>query len=1349
MEGEYAPVTSQMETIPNPAHATNPALPATIDTKISAFVIDTKALNDKVITPSSFVDGSNNQKYFAQSITIKGGYSSEIPYEYDPAKYKTTIRQNESGDGSVTDYLIYIADPTIRYAYKEDNEGNSGYTEGNMYGAIGANDGEASEVKTMPIQVDGVTLINDLAASGTKGSAIYYPDYKDATAPAKTVDEAHSVNVGSEVTYYTDENMNVKSDAETEYYTTRIYYTDEGKTNLSPNNIPTSYFVESGESKPNPAKILITKTEVIGSGNKTSDNPAVASAVYIGKNGGPALIYNTVFHSNYGMPLDAWNTINVNNTFGMNAGLVRLQDTDNVKDASSHVVKSQIHNSALWKNNWNASKVNYDAQFVIPGVSVGTSNGEIVVTGDGISNFTYNSFTGGNVSHASGDVVVANKYNTGLTNDNTDLGSGPNFVDPENVDVFARNFDIKPSVRLLNKGMDESLTSGSGVYYTLVVNNKYDFSLASTTDKDALNRNRLNTPRIDIGAYEFQGSLLNILYVDPNKSHSDEATGENWEKAFGYGDLQDAVDLAAISHMTSPTQESYVFVKGNSSTNTGNNTNETLIIRDGVTVYGSIVSSYDDWHAIKKSDGVTSKYDTIKDFIDDMTSNREGVASNAASKTIVTGIKTSEFTEFKGQVIDETDPLNPVTYSTPALVDGFVVTNPEPTEPVVKLVNPSEDGVIVVRDVVVADNDMTMVSDVTNVNVAEVSNGLIYEVLMRDNKAKGNGVVLKVANTEENSSIKTRGFAVNVTVEGKTVDVDGNSLVDTDGGQIFNSITNSIETGAAKGAYGNIKNKGISGYFYNIADPNLNYQLTETSKYIDMCDGTVNPLNGVDGAENLVQFINYDTDRDILGNPRLLVGVTDGKLGDGANLLDRGAFETWKVDSRKVVSEVLKINEVKKQFFCGEQGTISQNGAYATGHDFIKKHFYPHDGSVVYIMEGNDLVIDAFDPTHEVKPTPHNPGFMLVKEGANFYGNGRPATCAYLAIERQVRKGGNIVAVPYAMNYDLSSSVAKVTNDGAGDLVLEGKIGKASQYSGDERMDWKYIFQTTATNCWDQISVANANQGVLFEPHGQWYDNGADANTEVTLRFTGKGANMTDYIYTEEGVSKTVILTKNDDAQSTNNGADFTDELDMGWNCFGIPYLVSDYKPYQKVSIGATPGDAEKNKVVENSSTGEYSMNIPHTLWLYYDGKLNSSSQQAAPDNSKVNGDGGYYSVKSWSSTYGDWHLASTATPCLWVGEGIFTQTATLDDTETLKFWLPVAPAMSAPSSAKSNRNVRYYVDTTGILDTDKAEGAELIATEYYTAGGARVNKPVRGVVTIIKKIYSNGVVNTSKLYIK
>lgn len=1267
MEGEYTPVT-----------------PQTVGgNKYHAFVIDTESLNGTTITPSGFNDGTNNAQYYAQSLTIKGGYSSELMYEYDPAQYKTVIRQNNTNDGASTDYLLYIADPTLRYAYGESSPGVSGYNDSNKQGATYGTDPatESATARTMPIQVDGVTLINDRATAGTKGSTIYYPDYPDAVAPATTITEAHSISVGGKVVYYeTKEEMDkVDSDGVTHIGETVDYETEFALITET-----------NAETISNPAKLVITKTHVVGSGSRAAETPATASAVYIGKNGGSALIYNSVFHSNYGMPLDAWNTVNVNNTFGLNAGKVNLTGT-----------ASEMHNSALWRNN-PTSATTYGAQFT------------------GATNYVYNSYTG---------CTTDANNNTALADMNSNIAEGPNFVDPENADIEARNFDIKPSVRLLNKG---SLTDVEGWYYDKVMHHSlgnskyanYDYALIPTTGVDVMNRPRF-AHNIDVGAYEFQGSLLNPLYVDPNKSHSDAATGENWDNAFGYGDIQNAMDLAALYHMNTPAEEAYVFVKGASATNKDLHTNESLTIRDGVTVYGSIISSYSDWHGMKDAGGVNSKYNDIPNYIKDMTSIREGVASNGASKTVVSSISTAENSRFDAQ-----------SGTTPALVDGFVVSPADPaqqpTAPVINVTNPSENAAIGLRNIIVADNDLSGAPDAagTDIDVAQVSNGLIYEVLMRDNKPKGTGAVLRMSD---------RGYAVNVTVEGKTIGADGSQPVDGNAGfdaekaaHIFNSITNSITpttpvTPHAAGGerpYGNITNKHISGYFYNIADPNLNYQLTETSKYIDQCDVNEDSADGELHPSflpaNLAKFITYRTDRDILGNPRVLASVTDqGKV-------DRGAFETWKVQN------------TPHKFICGDQGTIAANGTYtASKYSLIKKHYYPHDGSVCYIMEGHDLVIDPVDE-HEVKPTPHNPGYMLVQEGASFYGNGRPATCAYVAVERKVQREGSIVSMPYDMDYYADANIPSYDESGYLTFLRPYAIEDVMDYNGTMRSDWQYKIQSSDSPCWmhNEDDVILANKGVYIQPAVEAYF--AEEEKQKTYRFTAKGTGIDDYVYVENSPVKSVTLTQNDDRESTGGAADFTKPEDMGWNCVGLPYLVSNYQSYDWVDptdpLAACAG---------TQLTDRRRMHIPHQMWLWYDGT------QDAKGNTNLSR-GGYYSVNSWDAASWATHEDEAA---IWVGEGIFLQTASNTGTETVQFYLPDYKTLTSSTRRQMRLRLTDAVEEddltplapaprtrkvtvkAGLLSLAPSEGASAIEV-YDTQGHQLYTTDHKTLITLPNGVY-------------
>jgi hypothetical protein len=54
----------------------------------------------------------------------------------------------------------------------------------------------------------------------------------------------------------------------------------------------------------------------------------------------------------------------------------------------------------------------------------------------------------------------------------------------------------------------------------------------------------------------------------------------------------------------------------------------------------------------------------------------------------------------------------------------------------------------------------------------------------------------------------------------------------------------------------------------------------------------------------------------------------------------------------------------------------------------------------------------------------------------------------------------------------------------------------------------------------------------------------------------------------------------------------------------------------------------------------------------------------------------------------------------------------------------------------------------TSINNLNVAPEGEIVSTSYYTAAGAAVPAPVKG-INIVKRVYANGAVETSKIYVK
>lgn len=133
------------------------------------------------------------------------------------------------------------------------------------------------------------------------------------------------------------------------------------------------------------------------------------------------------------------------------------------------------------------------------------------------------------------------------TDNNADIQNGPNFVDPLNADVSLRDYHIRPSLTLLNKG--------NNALYAQHVFNDGDASLAN--EKDLGNNARVTDTSIDIGAYEYEAPLQPIVYVRAGLSIQNP-DGKSWDTALG--DLQGAADLASIYAHDDEKKTGYVFV---------------------------------------------------------------------------------------------------------------------------------------------------------------------------------------------------------------------------------------------------------------------------------------------------------------------------------------------------------------------------------------------------------------------------------------------------------------------------------------------------------------------------------------------------------------------------------------------------------------------------------------------------------------------------------------------------------------------------------------------------------------------------------------------------------------------
>lgn len=228
------------------------------------------------------------------------------------------------------------------------------------------------------------------------------------------------------------------------------------------------------------------------------------------------------------------------------------------------------------------------------------------------------------------------KLETDVTNNNVAIAStvvndnvheGPNFVDPFNKNAESRDYHIRPSVQLLNKGSNDH-------YIDYALGLTADNAVIPTDEVDLGNNARLVDNSIDIGAYEYEAPLQPIVYVKPDLTGT--ADGKSWETALG--DLQGAVDLAGLYALNHKNATGYVFVHGKY------NDKGLLNLSLGNTkVYGGMNDERSDVE-------LAADFKNTADVVKSLLGNRKGMLEN-----------------------NNRSSLENVTISADGVVDGFVV----------------------------------------------------------------------------------------------------------------------------------------------------------------------------------------------------------------------------------------------------------------------------------------------------------------------------------------------------------------------------------------------------------------------------------------------------------------------------------------------------------------------------------------------------------------------------------------------------------------------------------------------------------------------------------------------------
>lgn len=1076
--------------------------PITVINRRLAFLLKSSEQHMAIHLPSR---ARNDKDYSVRSITLLGGYSAESPDEdRNPEKHPVVFEMQDRLDRDILNQ-VFVVDDIKRQ---------------NIQRTFRAQDLNPTDT-VIPVTFDGLTFHNvqsvaDLDESWLTdlgGAAIFYREQRQ----------------------YEKDGLGVWVRQEDKPLYADVVHRGDGTTIELP-------------------KLTVSNCIFADNGQHTNEYKYRPAAVYIGHGGGSSLVVNSLFHSNSGKPLYAPdpdnkalpaiaavpNTVTVvNSTFALNDGHLTL-DWDG----------SELHNSLIWMDDMGEG-------IAIPNDTIFEIGGEAWRKGidkQGIANkITHNAMYG---------FMEADAFdNENLAADNSDLFEGPNFVDPKpdaetEEDRLARDFHINPAVRTMNMAYDTT------VYRDRVFARQYrteQYPLLDETefwlrpaghkytiqwiheDMDLAGRPRFLGNAMERGAYECPVLLRRVLYVDPTRM---DGEGSSWQNAFGQNQLQNAIDAAAIytyMNRTVPNIESrrsYVFVKG-----AANKIEPVIRTYAGVQIYGSIPSSLRDTVYYDPNDpdqGYTDE--ECKRFTNKINSIRNGIASPRITTSMLRGVQSTE--------VDN-------NFATDFVLDGFEINNGDLvcTKPAINL----RDSRAVIRNCMIRGNKMD------NVPVVSMSDGLLYNTLIYDN----------IAPTQV--KVTDNGLVLNCTVVAANAT---DSTIDATDAQA-ESVVNTLALNQPLRSSGRLGTTAFShqndDYYGMFADnlrptytfptstlpshlvaprfPQIWYQLHNRSQAIG--DGVraswfmpVGTSANADNAEVNSLFSKYDSlvnfnyDRDVLGNPRL--------IGDNVDL---GCFETWSVDGTITA-------------------TAETNANYETNYG---GHDYPHVGSVLYINK--DAVLHVpYSATPQYRFTidnPLQPAYMLLKDGASLYADGNYIRAEYVAVEKVFNNQRySMTALPY--NYTVANAVSEHYNATTDSLTITARRSDFSPYyySGSDRAAYNYVFNTSDSWCWKPLTrdSVKANDGWLL-------DLGQTVAAD-TILFTGWTNQVDTWLYTEDGESKTVVLNQYDhrDNGMNGNGMNFTRLEDMGWNMRGMPFLVSDY-------------------ATSPLEDGTYQMHIPHLLY--------------------------------------------------------------------------------------------------------------------------------------------------------
>ncbi|WP_223929668.1 right-handed parallel beta-helix repeat-containing protein [Prevotella lacticifex] len=926
----------------------------TLDENNNGFQIHTGENNGMVALKKKIISGHD---YMAESLTIEGGYSKDIEGARDIEQYPTVLEMAKKST-STPDNMAHLFLISDAEQWKTQGNRGSGGTIGETIDVTtgGINKSSTTTGQVMPITFDGLTFINNYASNAhteSKGTAI-----------------------GGAAIYYKEQ---FKSDENTKKKT---------ETHLDAIGVP---------------KLTIKNCIFQQNGENTATS---VPAVRIEQGGGRTLIYNSVFHSGSGNPLECTDQVSiVNCTFAMNGGHIKLSD--------AATGTSSLYNSLIWKDDQNNSM---------------TTQYEGIAIGDSMQ---YNAITG-----IENTEEENNYHNVGLDDRNYNAMEGPNFVNGDGSDISKRDYHINPGVRTLTRANyllyarnvlgwvdGKTIKDKDGNEITLT-DDKIKELLADTVyTKDLANKVRLYDGSMERGAYECSSAMQRVLFVNPSKV-AGTMSGLSWENAYGSGMVQRAIDAAAVytyfnRNADDPTvAKSYVFIKGSE----GNTTPEAITLRNGVSVYGSIAPGYTaEPDAVKDSNTGEVQYNNgarsfenkaITEYIDKVKAGRPGLAAKTTNRTRVAGIST--ITMKTG-------------YGFGALVDGVEVrSDKELTAPAIDITDDISN--LVLRNMMIDGNTVNADDQGKGHPVVNLEHGLLYNALVYGNKVAGGQPIV---------SVGSNGTMLNCTV---VADAAGQRTV-SNAGKVINCLDyNSADKAADENGSGSYTScyaatgNPFAPYLradnvYTLPDYLTShvpyyYQLHENSKAINA--GT----KEFTLSTELASFVDLANDRDILGNPRTLGGT-----------VDMGCFETWSIadgDSRYATADGNRYPHEGSVVYIGKDASLSLGSTKG--------------GTQIFTSE------NAFMP-----------GYLLLKPGASLYGNGNVIHASYVAAERSFPKDMQYTLMSMPFPYDYSNALTTTPNADGSLTETKYDIPLGKTYNGEKRSAWDYSFHDANSECWEEL----------------------------------------------------------------------------------------------------------------------------------------------------------------------------------------------------------------------------------------------------------------------------------------